>query len=132
MLLNNQEKRPITLFIPDKKGTATKPYMFIPGNQEIEDSAWKLLKAQPGVQRILKQGKLREVAAPVKDNKKSGKGLAKYGAEQAEFIIAETFDKRLLGDWLATETRSVIKTAIEAQLAVIEKSVTRKKKDDDE
>jgi len=124
MLLKYNQKNCLTLYIPGQ-GTSLTPYQLLPGMQEIEDSVWKKLKAQKGVKRLMMQGHLTEAAPPEKDNKKSGKGLAKYSAEEAEFIIKETYDKRLLGTWLKTESRTVIKTAIEDQLKVIEESVRK-------
>lgn len=125
MLLKYTKNNVLTLNIPGN-GTSVIPHTLLPGINEIEDQVWKELKSQPGVKRLMAKSILLEKAPPTKDNKKVGKGLAKYSAEEAAFIVEETYDKRLLSDWLKLESRAVIKTAIETQLDVIEKSVERK------
>lgn len=132
MLLNYRKENVLTLYIPEPKGTSMTPYTLLPGIQEIADSVWKKLKTQTGVKRLIMKGDLLEKAPPAKDNKKAGKGLAKYSAEEAQFIVEETFDKKLLGDWLKIEARSVIKTAIETQLKRIEESLELKDESDED
>ena len=130
MLLNYKMTNVLTLYIPGK-GTALTPFQLLPGINEIEDAVWKTLKKQKGVAKLIAKGNLLEKAAPAKDNKKAGKGLAKYGADEATYIVEETFDKVLLGSWLKIETRSVVKTAIEAQLVKVEESLTKKDEDEE-
>lgn len=131
MLLNYKKPNTLTLCIPGK-GTTVTPIVFLPGIQEIEDAIWKDLKQQKGVKTLIAKGDLVEKAPPAKDNKKGNKGLARYDAEEAAFIIKETYDKRLLTDWLKIEARTVIKTAIEDQLKVVEASLKVKPKDEED
>lgn len=121
MILNNKQSRPVV--------TTSKTLgslVLLPGVNELPDEVYAEVKPQlegAGLfkGKLLEEGPTREV----KDGSKLaavGKSLSECTAEQAQLLIAETFDVKLLDKWRKLEKRDEVRLAIANQLDEIKKN----------
>lgn len=121
MILNNKQSRPVVTTSPTV-GTL----VLFPGVNEIPDDVYAGVKPQLEgaglfLNKLLEEGPTKEV----KDGSKLaavGKSLAECSPEQAQTLITETFDVKLLEKWRKLEKRDEIRLAIANQLDEIKKN----------
>ena len=104
-----------------------------PGWNEFPKQVWEQNKENPGVKKMLKDGKIELMEAVVKTKVRTKAGKLKtvekaIGQDDAEFrikkldekmalaIIKDTFNREMLQRWLDEETRSRVKRALEKQI----------------
>lgn len=131
MLLNWTEKHPLSIWSKPPKKEGDEPpraelgFTLLPGINEIDDKAFKAVETHPRIKFLMKERSLNLVSAkPKKDAK--GDGLMVYEQGDAQDIIKNTYDKRLLKKWLLAEERLEIKQAIDVQLQWIDDKTTKK------
>lgn len=105
--------------------------VFAPGANTIKDEDWEKIKSHPEVvARLAGKVKGKELEIVVESvskaveagaEAKDGAELSALNATEAKKLIAETHNTVELKKWLEVETRAGVISAIEKQLAVIEK-----------
>lgn len=135
MIVQWNQPNMITGYSPSKTGTnVNQKFTLLPGNNEIPDADWNDVKDHPLLKHYIKDGILKEITKPEKDNKKSREGLAQYDLVEASKIVKGTYDKVLLNKWFDLDTRETLRVEINAQLKMIEDKTKKetKSEDDDE
>lgn len=130
MIVKYLNKNVLTVYLPGEGRDLTN-YQLLPGNNEVADADWDKIKEHPGCKQLLSSGALICIKPANPDNKKSQKGLARYGATEALEIIEGTYDKVLLLEWRKAENRGNVSDAITDQIKKIDDSL-KKKEDEDE
>ena len=90
----------------------------MPGVNQISKNEWNHVKGHPHVMHRLDDELLKVI-----DQEDAADGevhsIKEFQPKQAEKIIKQTFDEKLLNDWLADEKRGSVKAAISAQLKFV-------------
>jgi hypothetical protein len=103
---------------------------FVPGPNELPQEKWDLIKNHPTVKERIANKSLEVVVETklVVASEESGEpveepssSLSALSLKEAKELVCETFNTVLLKQWQAEEPRKGVLTAIEKQLAQIEK-----------
>ena len=132
MLVKWTKSNVLTVCLKGKNPREITTVQILPGVNEIDDAMWKRMLDHQGLKHYLSDSSLVERKGPSKDNKKSGKGLTRFGIDEAKELIGETLDKLLLAAWKEDESRADVLKAIDKQIKHIDDSVTLKDVDDDD
>ena len=140
MIIQWNQPNLLTVYVPAGSTVAGNPgysvgAKILPGMNEIPDDQWEVFKKKDIIKNYLRDGALKEIGKPDKDNKKARKGLAMYDLDEAVMIVKGTFDHKLLSEWKGMDNRQGVLTAIETQFKTIEektKKVETSTSDDDD
>jgi len=101
---------------------------FIPGPNTIPDEQFALIKDNKEVLKRIKEGKLEILVDSIAKAAEAGADTTQEGAEigalsvkEAKELIKSTHNTVELKKWQEADTRPGVQSAIEAQLAIIEK-----------
>jgi|SRR5579859_609154 len=87
-------------------------FLLQPGvNIEVKTSDWEKAKKIPLIQHYLQTKDLEVVDATGNND-----DLSAFSVSEAVKLVAETFDRNVLNQWLKTDKRSTVTNAIQAQL----------------
>lgn len=119
MMLNNKQTRPVV-------ATGLSGQIILqPGINEIPEAEYNFIKPALEGAGLFKSKMLEE--GPTKETKEGtkvvtvGKSLSECSKEQAEELIAETFDMKLLETWKKAEKRDDVRLAIVNRIDEVKK-----------
>lgn len=119
MMLNNKQTRPVV-------ATGLSGQIILqPGINEIPEAEYNFIKPALEGAGLFKSKMLEE--GPTKEAKEGtkvvtvGKSLSECSKEQAEELIAETFDMKLLETWKKAEKRDDVRLAIVNRIDEVKK-----------
>lgn len=119
MFLNNKQTRPVVAT------GLTGQIILQPGINEVPEAEYAFIKPALESAGLFKSKLLEE--GPTKEAKEGtkvitvGKSLAECSKEQAEALILETFDVKLLETWKKNEKRDDVRLAIVNQIDEVKK-----------
>lgn len=119
MMLNNKQTRPVVAT------GLTGQIILQPGINEVPEAEYAFIKPALEGAGLFKSKLLEE--GPTKEAKEGtkvitvGKSLAECSKEQAEALILETFDVKLLETWKKNEKRDDVRLAIVNQIDEVKK-----------
>lgn len=119
MMLNNKQTRPVVAT------GLTGQIILQPGINEVPEAEYAFIKPALEGAGLFKSRLLEE--GPTKEAKEGtkvitvGKSLAECSKEQAEALILETFDVKLLETWKKNEKRDDVRLAIVNQIDEVKK-----------
>lgn len=119
MFLNNKQTRPVVAT------GLTGQIILQPGINEVPEAEYAFIKPALEGAGLFKSKLLEE--GPTKEAKEGtkvitvGKSLAECSKEQAEALILETFDVKLLETWKKNEKRDDVRLAIVNQIDEVKK-----------
>lgn len=119
MFLNNKQTRPVVAT------GLTGQIILQPGINEVPEAEYAFIKPSLEGAGLFKSKLLEE--GPTKEAKEGtkvitvGKSLAECSKEQAEALILETFDVKLLETWKKNEKRDDVRLAIVNQIDEVKK-----------
>lgn len=102
----------------DTVQTGSKPFKFIPGINELDESQWSKLKETPDIEKALDQGLLTIECPNDPDGGRVSISAIK-DVRDAKKVIAKTYDLKLLTVWKAGENRAEVISACTDQIAKI-------------
>jgi hypothetical protein len=117
MIIQNKTKHVKGLVDP-KSG---KKLYLLPGNNQVSAEVWEAVRPHAsneiGKTLIEVAGKTTE-----KDGKLviEDKGIKQLSTQEAEAVVAGTYDLKTLNEWKASETRDSIRLAIMKQIDAVE------------
>lgn len=119
MFLNNKQTRPVVAT------GLTGQIILQPGINEVPEAEYAFIKPALEGAGLFKSKLLEE--GPTKEAKEGtkvitvGRSLAECSKEQAEALILETFDAKLLETWKKNEKRDDVRLAIVNQIDEVKK-----------
>lgn len=134
MLINWKKEKAGLHMIPvmAKNNKIEKYIKLVPGFNDIDDKDWENAEKNSDVKALVDSGDIevvKEVVNPdkeAKDKKIKVSSLKDLPANEAEKIIADTWDVDVLKSWKKKESRDSVRTTIMNQLENIEKAGTKK------
>ena len=129
MLVTYTKPNVMTVFLSnmgDTTMTHEKPFLFKPGTNSVPDEDWKTMKKEKNVITLIEKG----VLLPIGDESKDCNSIVDVrNFDEANAIIARTYDLRLLDEWMQSETRPAVSNAITKQIENIYAKTNKPKED---